>query len=272
MSRSFKNALLAAVAITVLMPGITVHAEGNKGDRWSGPYGGLVGGYAFGDAPFSYDKITKKGNKCPPSKPSKAFKDCPAGKADLEGGFGGVTIGYNLPVTDVVLGVEADFVFGDMGGKYDSGIVYSKPSKLSKARTNSYDVDIDIAGTVRGRIGMPMGDMGRTLPFLTAGFAWANYDGKFKQDKFKCGSDGSNCVFSKTSKMAKDSGLLFGIALGGGVEHAFDDSWSVKIEYLYTSYRAGAKTVVANSKGTKFGLFTTDIDQHLVRAGVNMAF
>ena len=270
MSRSFKNTLLAAVAVTVLMPGIAVHAEGAKGDRWAGAYGGLVGGYAFGDAPFTYQKLSNGAVKC--TKPSKLFKDCPSGKADLEGGFGGVTIGYNMPVTDIVLGVEADFIFGDMGGKYDSGIVYSKPSKLSKARVNSYNVDLDIAGTVRGRIGMPMGDMGQTLVFLTGGFAWADYNGKFKQDKYKCGSDGSNCVLSKTSKMAKDSGLLFGVALGGGVEHAIDENWSVKVEYLYTSYRAGTKTVVANSKGTKFGLFTTDLDLHMVRAGVNMAF
>jgi outer membrane immunogenic protein len=63
---------------------------------------------------------------------------------------------------------------------------------------------------------------------------------------------------------ASDTQDHFGWTVGGGVEHAFADHWSVKVEYLYLgldseNYFGGA-------------IASGDADIHTVKAGLNYRF
>jgi outer membrane immunogenic protein len=90
-------------------------------DNWSGLYGGVHAGYAFGNV-----------------------NTATLGDVNVEGFVGGVLAGYNFQTCNLVFGVESDFGFSpDIDG------------------TNSAinDFDIEPNGHLRGRIGLPMDNL-----------------------------------------------------------------------------------------------------------------
>lgn len=81
-------------------------------------------------------------------------------------------------------------------------------------------------------------------------------------------------VLSGTSSTSRTS---LGYGLGGGVEYAIWNNWSVKAEYLY--YNLGRHSTVIGGSFTNFaaatgGFSTASLrdDGHIVRAGLNYRF
>ena len=108
--------------------------------RGTGFYIGGHGGYAWADV----------------STGAPAF---PAGppRNSLDGSFVGGQIGYNMQIKGLVLGVEADISKGNLN---------------KTARDGNYITEtdtIDWLGTVRGRVGLPLGHV---LPYATIGWMW----------------------------------------------------------------------------------------------------
>jgi outer membrane immunogenic protein len=140
----------------------------------------------------------------------------------------GGTLGYNYQLDNrLVLGLEADADWLSAKGSPAAGI----DSKLSSLYT------------VRGRVGYALGNW---MPYMTGGFA------------------AGQGTLSATG-LGSDTHLLTGYAAGGGLEYAFNQSWSAKIEGLYVDL--GKKTFVldgiANDGGYRAGI---------VRAGLNYRF
>lgn len=123
---------------------------------------------------------------------------------------------------------------------------------------------IDYFGTVRGRVGYALD---RLLIFATGGLAYG----------------GGGC-----GPFDDCDGLRFGYAAGGGIEYAFTDNLSVKLEGLYVNldngdnrrfgggaipYARDAAGVIYFAPASAFGVGGRDDDSVVVaRAGVNYRF
>jgi outer membrane immunogenic protein len=139
--------------------------------------------------------------------------------ADSKGFSGGGQLGYNyqLPGSNVVLGVEADFQGSTLQGTYDSYQSGGGAGWQDASKVNWW-------GTARGRIGYAFGTF---LPYATGGLAYGNV-----------GTNGS-CTpaawpFSCDQSQGSVSGTHVGWTAGAGVEYAITRNLTFKAEYLYT--------------------------------------
>jgi outer membrane immunogenic protein len=159
------------------------------------------------------------------------------GSVKATGFAGGGQVGGQMQVGQIVLGVEADFQ-GVYQSHSDNFIVFGVPVTLSEK--------MPWFGTVRGRVGYAFD---RVMVYGTGGVAWV--DGKVEATAggFSLSSEASN----------------FGWTAGAGVEWAFYDRWSTKLEYLYLS----STDIKFN---TALGSFNANIKDNIVRVGLNYRF
>jgi outer membrane immunogenic protein len=119
---------------------------------------------------------------------------------DPEGWLGGGQLGFNYQFgNNVVIGAEADIQGSDINDSTIDG-VFDPRSKM------------DYFGTVRARLGYAFDNV---LPYVTGGFAW-----------------GHNEITNRFDDFSSDNTHV-GWTVGGGVEYAFTNNWTVKAEYLY---------------------------------------
>jgi outer membrane immunogenic protein len=174
-----------------------------------------------------------------------------------EGVIAGDQIGYNWQVNQWVFGLEADFQGSgqkDDGNYFDPGCCAI--ALIRPAASVAYTDRLDWFGTVRGRIGYAMGATGNWLPYVTAG--WAYGFGKIS------GTTSSGGVATSFSGSQDYSGWT----AGGGVEWAFANNWSAKVEYLYIDFGDGPTVPVSLALTAVSGKMTDNI----VRAGINYKF
>ena len=182
--------------------------------NWSGFYSGIHAGYAWGDANASVAGLASSG--------------------DVDGFFGGGQIGWNWQASGSpwVWGFEADIAFSNIG---DS----------STAAGVTVESDVELFGTVRGRLGYAVD---RALWYITGGLAWAN-------NEISVVAPGINVSSSNTH---------IGWTIGGGLEWAIADAWTAKIEYLYMDF--GSENYFTSILGTPLSV---DADIHTVKIGLN---
>ena len=184
---------------------------------WNGAYVGINAGYGFGHSQWT-DTVTRASTN----------------KFGISGGMVGGTIGYNVQLSTVVVGLEADIDWSNIKGSTTVNCVTTCET------SNSW------LGTARGRIGYAFD---RFLPYFTGGAAF----GAVKGSVLGFGS------FSETK---------VGWTVGGGLEYAFVNNWTAKLEYLYVDL-GKAHCNAACSGGDPFDVtFQTGI----VRGGVNYKF
>lgn len=154
-------------------------------------------------------------------------------KVDLPAGFGeedfdgftlGAHVGANWQSGAWVFGIEGDINYNWNENTYLGAI----------------DVGTDWSGSVRGRVGYAID---RTLIYGTGGFAITNGY-----------VDGAGLDESET---------LTGWTLGAGVEYAFAENWTGRLEYRYSDY---------GSDDFGLGLGDFDVTEHAVRVGVSYKF
>ena len=138
----------------------------------------------------------------------------------------GAQAGYNFQMGPGILGAEIEGSYlGDAEQKVRGGTIGEKWRLSAKAK----------AGLA----------FDQTLVYGTAGYAMTKFEG----DK----------------GVRSGSGWEGGYLVGGGLEHAFADGLSAKMEYNYVM-TPDVKTTTAS--GTR----KTDIDSHVIKAGVNLRF
>lgn len=125
------------------------------------------------------------------------------------GGSVGVQFGYNMVTNNRLVGVVADL------------------SVLSNDETKIYASDDRVPNkakylaTLRGRTGLAVDD---TLVFVTAGLAFSKFERSWTE-------------FNDPSDSWPDLGATkTGVVLGFGVEHKFNDRWSVSGEYTVSMF------------------------------------
>lgn len=160
---------------------------------------------------------------------------------DLHGVIGGAQIGYNWQSYGPwVFGLEAD-IQGSHQREHASLFVPG-------VGTGTFEDTLDWFGTVRGRVGYAMGYGGRWMPYITGGLAYGD----------------NNISFPGVGETKTQVGWT----VGAGLEWAFWDRWSAKLEYLYMDLGEGPTVAVTPA----FTITTDHLTDNIARVGVNYRF
>jgi outer membrane immunogenic protein len=159
-----------------------------------------------------------------------------------DGFLAGVHAGYNVQLGSFVVGVEGDIegVFGDDDDDdlviTRDGVVFTNYGFAGNA--------LDWQGSIRARAGFAFD---RALIYATGGFAFAGL------------SDGFGIV-------GDDDDTLTGWTLGAGVEYAFTNNLTTRLEYRYTNFDGGSNVF------NDVDLGDNEIEFHTVRVGLSYKF
>jgi outer membrane immunogenic protein len=214
------SAAFAADMPQAAVPYSRAPAMVDPGVNWTGFYIGAMGGYGWSDQV----RATALG------------LTATASSTDINGGFGGGTLGYNWQYGQAVFGLEADAAWSDIK---DTGLV--APGVTLTDRVQAF-------GSVTGRIGLAAN---AALFYVKGGYAWA--DNQLSASAF--GLTGS------------ESHMHNGWTIGAGLEYMFLPNWSGKIEYMYADYSNATYVAAAVPGGIGLGLTV-----NTVKAGVNYHF
>ena len=112
-------------------------------------------------------------------------------------------------------------------------------------------------GTVRSRLGFMPSD--RWLVYATGGFAYGEID--------------SNTTLSTgaASLSMSSSSIRLGLAVGGGIEWAFWEQWTTKVEYLYVDFGTINISFAGIAPFTPITT-STHVTDNIIRFGVNHRF
>ena len=200
------------------------------------------------------------------------------GRADVDGFIGGGQIGYNWQMATWLYGLETDIQYSDQRGDL---VVCSTVACGAGAAFGSASHRIRWFGTFRGRLGYLPTE--RLLLYVTGGAAYAGINSDYVS-----GVNGIGLLAGSTSS------TRLGWTVGGGIEGAIYDRWTVKVEYLYADYgnidtNLGTSAAVATTGpciATGFGQsctrttttstgassVSTNFIDHIVRVGLNYRF
>jgi high affinity Mn2+ porin len=215
---------------------------------WTGFYAGGHAGYAVGLSDWT---ATQAGVATPSL----------SGSLDLFQGYDffkgtgsyllGFQAGYNYMLTSrLMLGAEADVSF---------------PSVLGASQTIAspligqaiYRDQVEMSGTMRGRLGYAFGDW---LLYATGGFAYS-FDHLTRTQV-----SGAAAAVTAVAGTVENLFMVprIGGAAGAGVEIALTPRWLARLEYLYTGYASRGADFPAGAQH-----FNSDLAVHAVRIGLD---
>jgi outer membrane immunogenic protein len=258
---SFRSALITSAAILTAGSAIAADLPGRVVAQapyhaapiftWTGFYAGLNAGAGFNNESNGY--TTSQGyNGTTFTTTGGGF-----GNGNDVGFTGGAQAGYNMQFGMFVAGVEADINYLDRG-KGGSTTVFGGDTTYTFNRGGSNNW----FGTARGRLGIAFD---RFLPYVTAGWAFGGKQG---------GVSGSYVTSGSPTLMIGNGngGNSSGWTLGGGVEYAFSNTMSLKVEYLHVKLGDNNNQLAFNTDPNKFFSFKNENKFDVVRAGINYRF
>lgn len=226
------NRIFISTAVAAMLASGSAFAQ-SAAFNWTGFYLGAYGG-------FGSSQLTATDIGDPAATPwyilGHQFTSAPTSFV------GGGEIGYNYQFGQLVVGAEANAGYFNHNGStlYDNTLGHSDTSIVSSGGLNS---------TLRGRLGVTAG---RALVYATGGLA---------------ATDATAKVVSFGSFISPNSNLSLGWTIGGGMEYAVTDNWSVKVEYLHDDF--GQSNVTLAGTTSSFNIRSTD---DTVRLGINYLF
>lgn len=211
---------------------------------WTGAYAGVSGGYGSSSVDGQYDMEDFDTGDIFVVNGEGAFDFSP------QNFLGSAHLGYNYQVGNYVLGIEGDI----NGMKMTDTLVYRNDS-------DQLDIELNWVATVRGRAGILASE--NLLVYATAGVAFADY--VFKAD--------DNIDDNDPADRGSRNLNAVGLALGGGLEYAINQSWSVRADALYVTFDQNENIdgVVPSDSGD-FGDNITINDYVAGRVGVSYKF
>lgn len=155
----------------------------------------------------------------------------------LDGCVGGLFLGYNRQIKNMVFGIETDGGGGDLSENAHPGSM------------NSYSsFEIDWNTRVRAKVGVAFD---KTLLFLASGLALAKVT-----------------VDDTDPMWGKDDAVHLGWTIGAGIEHALTKNLLMRLEYLYDDY--GHEDYAITGPYTYKA--KVDLDASTVRVGLSWHF
>jgi outer membrane immunogenic protein len=151
---------------------------------------------------------------------------------------GGILGGWNYQMDSIVFGVEGDWAFGGTVATNDEPLINT-------------DLSFNNIATLRARAGFALDN---TLLYVTGGLAAVDME--------------FGAVMSTTES---DSKWAYGWTAGGGLEHAFSQNFSGRIEYLYVGLDDVDFSMTDGAATTLDATQSFD-DIHMVRVGLTYNF
>jgi outer membrane immunogenic protein len=200
--------------------------------NWTGVYGGASAGYSWGRSEIDY-----------------TLGGIPAISTTLDPNsfVAGGQVGYNWQLGSVVVGVEGDVAWrhGSDSATFTVGAAFA-----------SFDAEQNWVATLRPRIGFAANNW---LIYGTGGAAFGQLGHSYTES------------VGGAARSVSDSDTKAGWTAGGGVEYAFQNQWSLGVEYLFLDF--GSTTLTQPGAGAFPPSSTTfDDKSHLLRAKVNYKF
>lgn len=255
----------------------------DPGTNWSGFYAGLNIGYGWGRSATTADFIDSEGG---------ALLSSSAGTFNLNGVTGGGQIGYNWQRDMFVAGFEADFQGSGQKGNFGA-LCAGAPDGLQDGictpghrGDNTFDPALPVTlnltqkldwfGIVRGRLGVAVTP--RVLFYGTGGLAYGRVSTSGSVSAINVdgtpGADGG--TFTPVAASFSSSTTKLGWSAGAGIEGAFADNWSARLEYLYVDLGtvSGSLTtpVITLSGAPLLVGYRSHITDNILRFGVNYRF
>lgn len=194
---------------------------------------------------------------------SVGFPDPAVTQMHANGAMGGLTVGADYHMSQVVAGILGDVDFGNVGVTAANGNFMSESANEK------------LFATIRGRIGYAFGPV---LIYGTAGVAFASLD---QGENCPVGATGGFCMVPrwqdpKNPKAGPYSltgnALYVGGVWGGGVEWMFARNWTVKGEYLYSNLGQASFNLGTAPSGVATSPRDVTLTQQQVRLGINYRF
>jgi len=201
---------------------------------WSGGYIGANAGYGWGNG----DAVDLGDD----------FFDEDFGQTHdvrTDGFIGGVQVGYNWQSSSFVYGIEANLGYLGLDGE----------NRILVSPDNSGSAELGIYGDLTARFGFAVD---RILLYAKGGVAATRYDLTYGDLVDDGGLD--------EDSSASRSGGNVGYTLGGGVEWAFNDRWSTKLEYQYFDFGTVTLTDIEGDQAD------VDLDAHTIKVGLSYRF
>ena len=252
--------------------------------NWTGFYAGVNAGYSWGRDPYDITGTTSTRTRVfrafglpaetlisDVTAPGPAFAS--SGTADIDGAVAGGQIGYNWQASSWVFGLETDIQW--TGQKGSTAFCLTVGCPLGSFVANA-DYHLRWFGTLRARAGILIDP--RVLLYVTGGLAYGQVE-----------TDYTAGILGLPLAATSSSTTRAGWTIGGGIEGALSNNWTVKAEYLYmdlgtlaSGTLAGTGTVITPNLPTQG--FTTVVDtsvaanaslrlrDNIVRIGLNYRF
>jgi len=217
--------------------------------NWSGFYLGGQAGYAYGDNHGSYNFSSPDG-----------ILSSGALAHDAQGVLFGAHVGYNRQFDNWVVGFE---------GSVDGTSLVQRESLSGvdaagdQAALSSF-VQSDIQGSVRARAGY---SIGRLLPYVAGGLAI----GHFATQSDLASAKNADSAFDGFATHGLQWTTRLGWTLGGGLEWAVNNHWSIRGEYRYSDFGVVADAPTVALPGTFYG-GERRLDQNQVQFGFSYKF
>jgi len=223
---------------------------------WTGIYIGGQVGYAWGTGANRFDGFI-----------DDAFVDTSLGGSP-NGVIGGAHVGYNYQIpgwnwfssSGVVIGVEGTVD----GTSLSRTTVVTFPGDFGGG-TLSAHTSADIQGSIRGRLGIAWD---RVLIYGTGGVAFAGVN----SDVTLSGVDTRVVPFVPFFASRSRSNSRTGWTVGGGIEYALTNNWSIGAEYRFTDFGTIRNGDLAGLPADEFLNGHRRLQQNQVQAGFSYKF
>jgi outer membrane immunogenic protein len=221
--------------------------------QWTGCYVGINGGAGASSSDFNAG--VGAGTYLTTTDPATVGADG-SGSANQTKFVGGGQLGCNWQTNTVVFGIEGDFDYFHSDPNF-----YNNTDTLAAgtAFVAGQSLSTNYLATVRPRIGIAAD---RNFAYITGGVAFteANYTVSYTDALGGAGS-------------ASASKFLTGWVVGAGWEHAFADHWTLRFEYLFSSFGStSASGTITGPGGTNPLSGSGDLVIQVARAGMNYKF
>jgi outer membrane immunogenic protein len=174
---------------------------------WTGIYIGGQIGYAWASGNNEFNGFD------PFFGPGVALNSSVGGTPN--GVIGGANVGYNYQINQWVVGIE-----GTVDGTSLSNTAVAAFPDGSTLTANS---TADIQGSIRGRLGVAWD---RALIYATGGVAFGGFNTNLSLSA-------PNVPFFTSASL---SNTRTGWTVGGGIQYAVTNNWSIRAEYRYTNF------------------------------------
>jgi outer membrane immunogenic protein len=219
---------------------------------WTGIYIGGQIGYAWGTGSNNFNEFDPF--------TGTAFATSAGGTPN--GVIGGAHVGYQYQFNQLVLGLEGTVD----GTSLRNNAVASLPFFGGRFNVNA-STNADVQGSIRGRLGVAWD---RALIYATGGVAFGGFNTNFSVN----GNAADGTPFFASNSF---SNTRVGWTVGGGIDYAVTNNWSIFAEYRYTNFGSIRNDLfpgLANFDGLLGGRLNggREIRQNQVQVGFSYKF